>query len=43
MDLQERLKHPLRIQLTDERDARVRIPDEIYNDPTKTGWEEMDK
>jgi len=42
-DLQERLKHPLRIQLTDERDARVRIPDEIYTDPTKTGWEEMDK
>jgi hypothetical protein len=40
--LQTRLKHPLRIQLRDERDARVRIPDEIYTDPTKTGWEEME-
>lgn len=40
---QKRLKHPLRIQMRDERDARVRIPDEIYTDSTKTGWEEKKK
>ena len=40
---QTRLKHPLRIQVRDERDARVRIPDEIYTDSTKTGWEEKKK
>jgi len=40
--LQARLKHPLRIQMRDERDVRVRIPDEIYTDPTKTGWEETE-
>ncbi len=38
--LQAKLKHPLRIQVRDEKDARVRIPDEIYTDSTKTGWEE---
>lgn len=42
-DLQEQLKHPLRIQVSGERDARVRIPDEIYTDSTKTGWEEINK
>lgn len=41
--LQTRLKHPLRIQVRDERDARVRIPDEIYTNPKKTGWEEIKK
>ncbi len=40
---QTRLEHPLRIQLRDERDIRVRVPDEIYTDSTKTGWEEKKK
>lgn len=39
-DLEARLSRPLRISVVDERDPRVRIPDEIYTDPTKTGWEE---
>ncbi len=39
-DLEERLAKPLRISVVDEKDPRVRIPDEIYTDPTKTGWEE---
>lgn len=42
-DLQIRLKHPLRIQVSDEHDARAKIPGEIYTDPTKTGWEEMEE
>jgi hypothetical protein len=37
-DLTQRLSHPLRLTVIDERDARVRIPDEIYTDATKTGW-----
>jgi hypothetical protein len=40
-DLEMRLSRPLRISVVDERDPRVRIPDEIYTDPTKTGWEEL--
>jgi len=36
-DLEMRLSRPLRISVTDERDARVRVPDEIYTDPAKTG------
>jgi len=41
-NLAERLTRPLRILVTDEKDERVRIPDEIYTDPTKTGWEKRD-
>jgi len=37
-DLEMRLSRPLRISVVDERDERVRTPDEIYTDPTKTGW-----
>lgn len=37
-NLEARLSRPLRISVVDERDPRVRIPDEIYTDPTKTGW-----
>ncbi|MDD8016388.1 MAG: hypothetical protein PHX45_11910, partial [Acidobacteriota bacterium] len=37
-NLEARLSRPLRISVVDERDPRVRIPDEIYTDPAKTGW-----
>jgi hypothetical protein len=41
-ELARRLAHPLRTTVVDERDGRVRIPDEIYTDPAKTGWEKRE-
>lgn len=36
----ERLRHPLDVHLEDLSDARMQIPEEIYIEPTKTGWGE---
>lgn len=38
-NLRKRLDHPLKVSVIDERDPRVEIPEEIYTDPEKTGWE----
>jgi hypothetical protein len=39
-DWSEILKHPLHIHLEDPIDPRMEIPEEIYIEPGKTGWEE---
>jgi hypothetical protein len=35
-----RLANPLLVQLDDPMDMRMQVPEEIYIEPTKTGWEE---
>jgi hypothetical protein len=37
-DWQGRLAHPLDVHLDDPSDPRMEIPEEIYIEPTKTGW-----
>ena len=39
-DLQARLTNPLLVHLEEPIDPRMEIPEEIYIEPTKTGWEE---
>jgi hypothetical protein len=37
---QGRLTHPLDVHLDEPSDCRMEIPEEIYIEPTKTGWGE---
>ncbi len=36
---QERLAHPLHIHVDEPIDAKMEVPEEIYLEPEKTGWE----